>query len=261
VELLVGLITAFTVAYGEIQLSDPYSGFIHDWCLFIIIPIPAIIFGLVAGSGVTLSHLVRQKPVTCRSSLLAIFCALVALFGSYYVAYITWGPDGASSFPAYFYQLITSNSVAFSYKSHAILSLSSPFWSWVYLGIIAMGYMFGSVVTLGHLAGRGYCDDCGRYRRRKKLEEQSWQEWENQRGSFTGVEDSSGFLESYQGKTDNAIARTALHYCSKCYSGFLSVKPYVETKKGWKELDKFEEKIDVDQAFVRSTLKPKQTLC
>ncbi len=169
--ILAGLATTTLALFGvwaANQASDSFN--IMSWYGYYIIPIGAVLVGLVAGSGYGLASWVTGVRIS-RTLLWVVICLQVlAYFLAQYIDFrhlLSSNPEaGQVGFLEFFDE--TTRSFAWTQKDG---SAGSPLGAWGYLWrcLEIAGFGLGGLIVPLILKAKPYCQSCQRYMRTKAL--------------------------------------------------------------------------------------------
>lgn len=162
-----GLVTsaiALTVVYYCLLAGfDPMH-----WYLWFIVPVGALLVGLVAGSGYTFGSLWTQyRPSASFVGLIFVF-QLFIYFAAQYLSFdqAVRQAGGVASFQLFleWYQItIESLEMAFGRNQNAV---AMGKWGYLYELLRIIGFAGGSLIPLAWTTGP-YCESCGRYMKKR----------------------------------------------------------------------------------------------
>ncbi len=169
--IVAGLITTALALFGvwaANQASDSFN--IMSWYGYYIIPIGAVLVGLVAGSGYGIASWVTGVRISRSLLWVVIFLQVLAYFLAQYIQFkhlLAKYPDASEvGFLEFFDE--TTRSFAWTQKDG---SAGSPLGAWGYLWrcLEIAGFGLGGLIVPLILKAKPYCQSCQRYMRTKSL--------------------------------------------------------------------------------------------
>ncbi|MBW1808421.1 MAG: hypothetical protein JRJ87_09530 [Deltaproteobacteria bacterium] len=166
-----GLITtglALLGVWAANQSSDDFN--IMSWYAYYIIPIGALLIGIVAGSGYGIASWLTGVRISSTLLLTVVVLQILAYFAAQYIEYLqllsVYGAEGQMSFFEYFD--ITTRAFAWQSKDGSAGSTLGG-WGYLWRCLEIAGFTFGGLIVPLFLKAKPYCSDCQRYMRTRNL--------------------------------------------------------------------------------------------
>jgi hypothetical protein len=172
-----GVVTSLLAAGIVVVGQDQFGVNVSSFSLWFIIPVGAILTGMVAASGYYFAAVgLHRRP----DSTLLLNSALIGLgtfFVIRYLVYLTLRFDDGSPVSAlvgffeYYQVAIEQKSMSIGTRGRLDMASTGALGGWGYAveGIQLLGFLVGGVAVYGFLQDRPYCPNCGRYVQSKHL--------------------------------------------------------------------------------------------
>jgi hypothetical protein len=269
-----------------VVLFNNISGYeIHSFNLWFIIPIGALLVGAGATAGMFYGHLRYNRVVSGRTYLIGLVMGVVALYGVYYVSYLTtyitpdneinysfngdhistYEIDGEQiTFGKYLEITRQSSSHQFFFRgvprgeSYETGEGVNTFYFWLQLIGAALGGIGGGLVMLGD---KKYCQKCKKYKKEKELFKFDVDEYEAVVGklgeAITDIPKLNKLSKETKLKDEkvNAYAEVDLEYCPTCFDSYLLIKVMkLNSDSAFEEVQKFRQTIEVNSEIAEAII-------
>lgn len=169
--IVAGLITTGLALFGvwaANQASDTFN--IMSWYGYYIIPIGAILVGLVAGSGYGIASWVTGVRISRTLLLVVVGLQVTAYFLAQYIEFkhlLAMYPNAADMS---FFEFFDSSTRAFAWtRKDGSTGSSLGGWGYLWRCLEIAGFGFGGLIVPLILKAKPYCQTCQRYMRTKAM--------------------------------------------------------------------------------------------
>lgn len=235
-----------------IQLKTHFAFYMFS--LAFVIPLGAMVSGLVASSGYYLGALLFNHRPT-RILLLNILIASVATFFIiYYFQFVTLTVNGkhvsdTMSFPRYLNAAIRSTTLQVDAESAEGVDTTSPLgnWGYLYAALQVVGFAIGGFLIYQHLGEKPYCAKCSRYMASMSRMVRFTPDTQDAKGVMykivtelqsggidAAMEDAKSLGHPKRDKIDTLCAATTIKHCKKCERRWLSFMVRAKSGRNWK---------------------------
>ncbi len=260
-----------------VVLFNNISGYeLHSFNLWFIIPVGALLVGAASTAGMFYGHLRYNRPVTGKHYLLGLVLGVVALYGVYYVSYLTtyitpdneinysFNGEHISNYEIDGEQITFGKYLEITRQSseHQFFFRGVPrgegyetgegvntFYFWLQIIGAALGGIGGGLAMLGD---KKYCQNCKKYKKEKELFKFDVDEYETVLGklaeAISDVEKLKKLIKETKLKDEkvNAYAAVELEYCPTCFDSFLLVKVMkLNSDSAFEEVQKFRQTVEI----------------
>jgi hypothetical protein len=169
--LICGLVTTALALFGVYLLNTNVEDFhIMGWYANYVLPIGALIVGLVAASGYGLASWFSGIKITRGLLWAVVVLQLAAYFAAQYIEFASHKPVPANGDPVSFFEYLDFAARSFAWKQKDG-STGQPLgaWGYAFRALEVLGFVAGGLIVPALMRKAPYCDACRRYMRKRQL--------------------------------------------------------------------------------------------
>ena len=170
--VVAGLVTSALALGGVYWLAWTSEDFyIMGWYAMYVLPIGAILVGVVAGSGYGLMSWFQGRKLGGGILVMVVVLLVAAFAGAQYLEFAALQLHFENGEPVPFFEYYDATTRSMAFESSRSSSPSSPLGLLGYLFRLLdlVGFAAGGMVIPGVLLTKPYCDECRVYRRTRNL--------------------------------------------------------------------------------------------